>query len=124
MCGIAGFCDYSDDFTEETPFLGRLVRRMGNTLRRRGPTKMESFSPATPLLAHQRLAVVDIAGGKQPMTAYLGGYRCTIVYNGELYNSAELRRELETAGFLFETNSDTEVLLKCYTTTARSALKS
>ena len=114
MCGIAGFCDYSDDFTEETPFLGRLVRRMGNTLRHRGPDEKGIFLSSHAAFAHQRLAVVDIAGGKQPMTAYLGGYRCTIVYNGELYNSAELRRELETAGFLFETNSDTEVLLKCY----------
>ena len=48
------------------------------------------------------------------MTAYREGYRYTIVYNGELYNSAELRRELEAAGFFFKTDSDTEVLLKCY----------
>ena len=114
MCGIAGFCDYSDDFTEEAPFLGRLVRRMGSTLRHRGPDENGIFLSEHAAFAHQRLAVVDIAGGKQPMTAYFGGYRCTVVYNGELYNSAELRRELETAGFFFETNSDTEVLLKCY----------
>ena len=48
------------------------------------------------------------------MTAYAGGYRYTIVYNGELYNSSELRTELEAVGYLFETASDTEVLLKCY----------
>jgi asparagine synthase (glutamine-hydrolysing) len=114
MCGIAGFCDYNDDLTEEAPFLGRLARRMGNTLRHRGPDESGVFLSDHAAFAHQRLAVVDIAGGKQPMTAYFGGYRCTIVYNGELYNSAELRRELETAGFFFETNSDTEVLLKCY----------
>ena len=114
MCGIAGFCDYSDDFTEEAPFLGRLVRRMGDTLRHRGPDENGIFLSGHAAFAHQRLAVVDITGGKQPMTAYLGGYRCTVVYNGELYNTAELRRELETAGYFFETDSDTEVLLKCY----------
>lgn len=114
MCGIAGFCDYRDDFSEEAPFLGRLVRRMGNTLRHRGPDEKGIFLSSHAAFAHQRLAVVDIEGGKQPMTAHLGGYRCTIVYNGELYNSAELRRELELAGFFFETKSDTEVLLKCY----------
>jgi asparagine synthase (glutamine-hydrolysing) len=48
------------------------------------------------------------------MTAYVGGYRYTIVYNGELYNADELRRELEALGYIFETTSDTEVLLKCY----------
>lgn len=114
MCGIAGFCDYSEDFSEEAPFLGRLVRRMGNTLRHRGPDENGVFLSSHAALAHQRLAVVDIEGGKQPMTAYMGGYRCTIVYNGELYNSTELRRELEAAGYIFETNSDTEILLKCY----------
>ena len=114
MCGIAGFCDYHDDFTDEAPFLGHLVRRMGNTLRHRGPDESGVFLSAHAAFAHQRLAVVDIEGGKQPMTAYAGGYRYTIVYNGELYNSGELRRELEAVGYLFETHSDTEVLLKCY----------
>jgi asparagine synthase (glutamine-hydrolysing) len=114
LCGIAGFCDYEDDFTDEAPFLGHLVRRMGNTLRHRGPDENGIFLSCHAAFAHQRLAVVDPEGGKQPMTAYAGGYRYTVVYNGELYNSSELRRELEAAGYLFDTNSDTEVLLKCY----------
>ena len=114
MCGIAGFCDYRDDFTDEAPFLGRLVRRMGDTLRHRGPDENGIFLSRHAAFAHQRLCVIDPEGGKQPMTAYAGGYRYTIVYNGELYNGGELRRELEAAGFLFETSCDTEVLLKCY----------
>ena len=114
MCGIAGFCDYSEDFSEESPFLGQLARRMGNTLRHRGPDENGVFVSAHAAFAHQRLAVVDPEGGKQPMTAYAGGYRYTIVYNGELYNSDELRRELEATGYVFETSSDTEILLKCY----------
>jgi asparagine synthase (glutamine-hydrolysing) len=114
MCGIAGFCNYSEDFTEEAPFLGRLARRMGNTLRHRGPDENGVFVSNHAVFAHQRLAVIDLEGGKQPMTAYAGGYRFTIVYNGELYNSRELRSELESIGYVFETTSDTEVLLKCY----------
>src|SRR5699024_10002878 len=65
-------------------------------------------------LAHARLAVVDIEGGKQPMTRVAGPYRYTIVYNGELYNAPELRSDLETRGYHFETASDTEVLLYTY----------
>ena len=114
MCGIAGFCDYNDDFTEEAPLLAHLARRMGGTLKHRGPDESGVHVSAHAAFAHRRLCVVDPEGGKQPMTAYAGGYRYTIVYNGELYNSGELRRELEASGFLFETSSDTEVLLKCY----------
>lgn len=114
MCGIAGFCDYNDDFTEEAPLLAHLARRMGGTLKHRGPDESGVFVSSHAAFAHRRLCVVDPEGGKQPMTAYAGGYRYTIVYNGELYNSSELRRELEAVGFLFDTSSDTEVLLKCY----------
>lgn len=114
MCGIAGFCDYNDDFTDEAPLLARLARRMGSTLKHRGPDENGVFVSRHAAFAHQRLCVVDPAGGRQPMTAYAGGYRYTIVYNGELYNSGELRRELEAAGYLFDTSCDTEVLLKCY----------
>lgn len=114
MCGIAGFCDYNNDFSDEAPFLSQLARRMGNTLKHRGPDENGVFVSSHAIFAHQRLAVVDLEGGKQPMTAYAGGYRYTIVYNGELYNGSELRRELEAIGYIFETSSDTEILLKCY----------
>ena len=114
MCGIAGFCDYNEDFSEETSLLGRLARRMGSTLRHRGPDEDGVSVSSHAAFAHQRLAVIDPQGGKQPMTAYAGGYRYTIVYNGELYNGGELRRELEATGDIFETSSDTEILLKCY----------
>ena len=114
MCGIAGFCNYNSDFTEDAPMLGDIARQMGNTLVHRGPDENGVFLSRHAALAHQRLAVVDIKGGKQPMTAYIGGYRYTIVYNGELYNSGELRKELVKKGYVFDTSSDTEVLLKCY----------
>lgn len=114
MCGIAGFCDYNDDLSEEALFWGALAKRMGAQLRHRGPDAAGVHVSAHAALAHARLAVVDIEGGKQPMTARADGFGCTITYNGELYNTEELRSELKSLGHTFETRSDTEVLLKCY----------
>ena len=114
MCGIAGFCDYNDDLSEEALFWSALAKRMGSRLKHRGPDDSGVHVSSHAALAHTRLAVVDIEGGKQPMTAVADGLHYTIVYNGELYNSEELRAELKALGHTFETRSDTEVLLKCY----------
>lgn len=83
-----------------------------STLLRRGPDAQEirDFGPVR--LGHSRLAVIDPAGGAQPMSA-LGG-QVAIVFNGEIYNFRQLREELAGAGHAFETRSDTEVLLKGY----------
>lgn len=114
MCGIAGFCDYNDDLGDEKLFWGALAKRMGDRLKHRGPDDSGIHVSTHAALAHARLAVVDIQGGKQPMSASADGYDYTIVYNGELYNSDELRDELKSLGHTFQTRSDTEVLLKCY----------
>jgi asparagine synthase (glutamine-hydrolysing) len=76
-------------------------------LRTRGPDAREVLAHGDALLGHARLAVIDIAGGRQPMTAADG--RLAMVYNGEIYNFAALRRELEAAGHAFATRSDSEV---------------
>ena len=65
-------------------------------------------------LGHKRLSVVDIENGKQPMSFKYNGNTYTIVYNGQIYNTQELRRVLAVNGFEFEGHSDTEVLLKAY----------
>ncbi len=86
---------------------------MSNRLRHRGPDDSGVFAdaPAQLAMAMRRLAIVDLAGGAQPMRSPDGRY--AIVYNGEIYNSRALRRELETAGERFTTDhSDTEVLLR------------
>lgn len=114
MCGVAGFCDYNDDLSGEAPFWSALAKRMGSQLKHRGPDDSGVHVSSHAALAHRRLAVVDIDGGKQPMTANAEGLSYTIVYNGELYNSTELRDELKSLGHTFETQSDTEVLLKSY----------
>jgi asparagine synthase (glutamine-hydrolysing) len=82
------------------------------TLKSRGPDAQEVLAHGDALLGHARLAVIDIAGGRQPMS--LAGGRLAMVYNGEIYNFAALRRELEAAGHAFTTRSDSEVLLTGY----------
>ena len=103
MCGIllaAGEL-HRDDFEAA---LARLTAR--------GPDARETLAHGNALLGHARLAVIDIAGGRQPMTADNG--RLALVYNGEIYNFVEVRRELEKAGRCFVTHSDSEVLLAGY----------
>ncbi|MDP2809875.1 MAG: asparagine synthase-related protein [Rhodocyclaceae bacterium] len=82
------------------------------TLKSRGPDAREILAHGEALLGHARLAVIDVIGGRQPMTA--AGERLAMVYNGEIYNFAALRRELEAAGHAFSTRSDSEVLLTGY----------
>jgi asparagine synthase (glutamine-hydrolysing) len=81
-------------------------------LKSRGPDAREVLAHGAALLGHARLAVIDIDGGRQPMTAAEGRY--AMVYNGEIYNFAALRCELEAAGRAFATRSDSEVLLAGY----------
>ena len=106
MCAIAGILDLDADES--------IKRRMLATMRRRGPDAAGSFSDDGCHLLHARLAVIDLAGGAQPMSLEMGQDKYTIVYNGELYNALELRRELEKLGHQFSGHSDTEVLLHAY----------
>lgn len=104
MCGIAGFIGEG----------GRPdIERMTGRLAHRGPDAEGFWGEAGVWLGHRRLAIVDIAGGAQPMASREGALR--IVFNGEIYNSPELRRELEECGYVFRSDhSDTEVLLAGY----------
>ena len=106
MCAIAGILDLQADEA--------VIRHMLKTMARRGPDASDCFVKGPCALLHARLAVIDPAGGAQPMTAAQGGEVYTIVYNGELYNTSELRRELEGLGHVFTGHSDTEVLLHGY----------
>ncbi len=104
MCGIAGFVGAGD---------GAVLRRMTDRLVSRGPDAEGFWSGGGVFLGHRRLSILDLAGGAQPMESADG--RLVIVFNGEIYNFAELRKELEEAGRVFRTDhSDTEVLLAGY----------
>ncbi|MBP1736619.1 MAG: asparagine synthase (glutamine-hydrolyzing) [Oscillospiraceae bacterium] len=112
MCGIAGFCHFKrDNNTEQWAEAGRA---MGETLNHRGPDDKGLFQVGDAVLVHRRLAVIDPEHGRQPMTRKKDEISYTICYNGELYNTADLRSDLLALGFTFETSSDTEVLLCAY----------
>ncbi|MFZ5646723.1 MAG: asparagine synthase (glutamine-hydrolyzing) [Bacillota bacterium] len=111
MCGITGWIDWERDLTLERPTL----EAMTATLAYRGPDAWGYWITPRAALGHRRLIVVDPVGGGQPMTRQKGERKYTITYNGELYNTIELRRELESRGHTFLTrNSDTEALLISY----------
>lgn len=105
MCGIAGAISFTEDMRGDM----RIYDNMQRALLRRGPDQKGIVLFREAALIHTRLAVIDISGGRQPMS--FGKY--TIVYNGELYNTDELRSQLKE-DFDFQTHSDTEVVLKSY----------
>lgn len=110
MCGIAGFI--STPRASEASALDA-TRRMVARMHTRGPDAEGLWSSEGVVFGHRRLAILDLdARANQPMVAADGRY--TIVFNGEIYNFRELRRELEEEGVAFRTTSDTEVLLALF----------
>src|SRR5437763_13335251 len=106
MCGIAGFSGSFDP---------TLLNRMSDVIRHRGPDDADTaYLPAEGVgLAHRRLSIIDLSpAGRQPM--WDATHTVCIVYNGEIYNYRELRRELEGDRFEFLNNTDTEVILNLY----------
>ena len=110
MCGIAGMVDFNRNIQEMRNTLTRMVK----TLEKRGPDSEGEYYSKNVLLGHRRLIVVDPEGGKQPMIKIVGGKKYVIVYNGELYNTEDLRKELLSENYTFDAYSDTEVLLTAY----------
>ncbi|WP_449540255.1 asparagine synthase (glutamine-hydrolyzing) [Ferdinandcohnia sp. Marseille-Q9671] len=112
MCGITGLVDWQQDVKQQQVFT---VKKMAQTLSKRGPDASNVFSDQHAALGHTRLIVVDPVGGAQPMTKQSNqGKSYTMVYNGELYNTEDLRKELQKRGHIFQSHSDTEVLLTSY----------
>ena len=110
MCGIAGWIDYRHDLTNEHSIIGEMKQSLVN----RGPDAGGTYMAKHAALGHRRLTVVDPVGGVQPMSRKRGEHTYTMVYNGELYNTPEVRRDLEGLGYRFDGHSDTEVLLTAY----------
>ncbi|MCY8334572.1 asparagine synthase (glutamine-hydrolyzing), partial [Bacillus spizizenii] len=110
MCGITGWVDFKKQLVQEK----QTINRMTDTLSKRGPDDSNVWGEHHVLFGHKRLAVVDIEGGRQPMACTYKGDTYTIIYNGELYNTEDLRKELRARGHQFERTSDTEVLLHSY----------
>lgn len=112
MCGIVGFVNLKHDISNEN--CKNILSNMNNCIERRGPDEDNLYISSNACLGHKRLIVIDPDGGKQPMSFTYHGNNYTLVYNGQLYNTNELKKELTEAGFTFNSHSDTEVLLKSY----------
>ncbi len=106
MCGIAGFTHFG-----HRPPAG-VLRRAITGLHHRGPNQQGVFETAAVSLGAVRLKIIDLEGGDQPMRTEDGD--CVLAFNGEIYNHAELRRELEQLGHKFQSHCDTEVALRAF----------
>ena len=105
MCGISGFNFRNED----------LVRSMNGTLNHRGPNGSSFFVWDKLSLGHNRLSIIDLSdAGSQPMFYQAKGKKVCIVFNGEIYNYIELKERLTKFGYIFNTNTDTEVIMASY----------
>ncbi len=108
MCGISGFFNPSG-FLENS--IDKIIS-MTELLHHRGPDDTGYFVDSNVALGHKRLSIIDIEGGKQPMSD--SEEEIFIIYNGEIYNFQEIKEELKKIGYKFRTNSDTEVIIYAY----------
>lgn len=114
MCGIAGFYNPHDHYLKEKEHFETVLASMAGAQRRRGPDDSGLCLSEHGGLSHTRLSIIDLTGGHQPIVKSGSGQTFAIVYNGEIYNTEELRQELIRCGHLFQTSSDTEVILAGY----------
>lgn len=108
MCGLVGF---ANPFKDVSSFRN-VLNNMNNEIAKRGPDEDGMYFEENVCLGHKRLIVIDPDGGKQPMIFRDQGNTYSLVYNGQIYNTKELKDELSENGFTFDGHSDTEVLLK------------
>lgn len=108
MCGICGQLNFVDD----EPVNPETIRRMSRSMFHRGPDDEGEFVSGPVGLGFRRLSIIDLAGGRQPMSDREETVQ--VVFNGEIYNFRELRAELEKHGHVFRTRSDTEVIVHGY----------
>ena len=115
MCAIAGILGL--------PYHESVIQKMLSTMQRRGPDGSGVAMMAGICLLHARLAIIDPAGGQQPMKLTWQGKHYTLIYNGELYNTQEVRNQLEKLGHEFSGHSDTEVVLHAFSQWGEGSLQ-
>lgn len=109
MCGITGWIDWERDLRHERP----VAQAMTDTMACRGPDTEGLWMSPHAAVGHRRLAVIDVEGGKQPMSSN-DPTPVVLTYSGEVYNFKELRKDLQATGHRFATASDTEVVMRSY----------
>ncbi|MFH9982003.1 asparagine synthase (glutamine-hydrolyzing) [Streptomyces sp. NPDC017179] len=110
MCGITGWVSFDRDLRSESATLDAMTETMSC----RGPDDRGTWAEGPAALGHRRLAIIDLPGGRQPMSVRTPEGTVVLVYSGETYNFTELRSELTGLGHRFTTDSDTEVVLNAY----------
>ncbi|MFH8221866.1 asparagine synthase (glutamine-hydrolyzing) [Streptomyces sp. NPDC018057] len=110
MCGITGWVSFDRDLRSEAAALDAMTETMAC----RGPDDRGTWAQGPAALGHRRLAIIDLPGGRQPMSDTTPDGTVAMVYSGEAYNFTELRADLAARGHRFTTDSDTEVVLRGY----------
>lgn len=114
MCGIAGFTNLEGNYLAAREPWEEILNHMNQMQKHRGPDDEGIFLDENCGLAHVRLSIIDLKNGHQPMIRQKDQRECAIIFNGEIYNMAVLKKELEKKGAKFQTTSDTEVILVGY----------
>ena len=109
MCGICGYINSSGKVKNDN-----VITKMATAINRRGKDAMHTYIHNNVALGHTRLSIIDLLTGDQPMSYQYNSKKYTITYNGELYNTDEVKKDLKELGFSFKTTSDTEVVLASY----------
>lgn len=110
MCGFVGYSNLKENISNDFAIL----KNMTSALQKRGPDEEGFYTKEHIQLGHRRLIIIDANNGKQPMTTIYNNTIFSIVYNGQLYNTEDLRKDLIKSGFEFSGYSDTEVILKAF----------
>lgn len=114
MCGIAGFSSSKINYHNDYPKWQNVLQKMNRSQKHRGPDDDGIYLSKHCALGHVRLSIIAPDTGHQPMTGQIGNHKAAICFNGEIYNMHSLKQNLMAEGAIFETASDTEVVLKGY----------
>ncbi len=110
MCSICGEIDFLEPFSVSE----EAIRKMNGSMKHRGPDESDFFRGLGVLFGHNRLSVMDPENGQQPFSVEYGNKKYTIVYNGEIYNCEEIKKDIRKKNIFLKTNCDTEVVLYSY----------
>ena len=114
MCGISGFADFNADYTRQRGYYNGILVAMREKIAHRGRDTVGEYLMPHCALSQTRLTIRDLYGGNQPIVRRKGGNEYAVIYNGEIYNCDEIKADLISKGYVFETTTDTEAILYAY----------
>ena len=123
MCGISGFCCFDTDYNKNYTKWHKVLVDMRESIAHRGNDETGEYLKRNIGLSHTRLSIRDLYNGNQPMIKTINNIEYAIVYNGEIYNTENLKTELETKGYVFNSTSDTEIILYSFIEYGKKCVK-